>query len=110
MGCNVPPEGMRRHNLRFTTESHFRIAPDDRTVPVEVRPVAVPAGGAVVGLGSVVVGFAVAGEVEEFVSYRRRRVEGGEVVGEALPVGLGGEGWVVGGVGAVEQAEFDFGL
>ena len=85
------------------------VGPGHGRVAVLLRPVAVPAGGAVVALRGVVVAFAVAAHVEDFVLGigRGGGVEGGDLVGEALPLGLAGGGGAagVGGVRAVDEAE-----
>lgn len=59
------------------------------------------------------VGFAVAGEVEEFVlDVGSVAVEGGEIVREAGPEWFGQRGvvYLVGWVGTVQEAVGDFGL
>ena len=85
------------------------VGPGRGRVAVLLRPVAVPAGGAVVALCGVVVAFAVAAHVEDFVLGvgRGGGVEGGDLVGEALPLRLVGGGGAdgVGGVGAIDEAE-----
>ena len=88
----------------------MRVGPGDGVVAVQLGVIAVPGGRAVVGLRVVVVAVAVAAQVEELVRGGRRgvAVESGELVMEALPLGLvavvGTEGGV-GGVGAVDEAE-----
>lgn len=86
----------------------MRVDPVARAVAVEFAPVVVPGFGAVEGFGDVVVAFAVAGAVEEFVGCS---LGGGgdevlQVGGEELPGGGGGVVffWEV-GVGARDKAE-----
>ena len=86
------------------------VGPGDGGVAVQLRVIAVPGGGAVVGLRVVVVAVAVPAQVEEPVRGAGRgvAVEADELVFEALPLGLvavvGREGGV-GGVGAVDETE-----
>ena len=85
------------------------VGPGDGTVAVQFGVIAVPGGGAVVGLRVVVVAVAVPAQVEELVrgAGRGGAVELGELVVEALPLGVvavGTEGGI-GGVGAVDEAE-----
>lgn len=70
----------------------MRVYPVQRAVAVQLAPVVVPGLRAVKGFGDVVLAFAVAGEVEEFVG-RGGRGGGDEVLkvsGEELPLGFGG--------------------
>jgi hypothetical protein len=82
------------------------IRPADCRIAVFFRPEAVPAGRPVVGLSGVVVAFAVAALVEDFVFgiWGRSGIEGCDLVGEALPLGFvgGGSAVAVGRVGAAE--------
>lgn len=78
--------------LLLADRCEVRVYPVQRAVAVQLAPVVVPGLRAVEGFGDVVLAFAVAGEVEEFVG-RGGRGGGDEVLqvrGEELPLGFGG--------------------
>lgn len=85
----------------------MRVDPVAGSVAVEFAPVVVPGFGAVKGFGDVVVAFAVAGAVEEFVGCAGWG--GGDEVlqvgGEELPGGGGGGVFWEVGVGTGDKAE-----
>ena len=83
------PEGIYDFGLLDTGFCKLRISPRDGAVAVQLGPVAVPRRGAKVGLSGVMEAFTVAAHEEEGVAFIARclLVQGGEVVGETLPLG-----------------------